>query len=53
MDSSLKLPKIHDAYVIMDGNEVYGICVNKKSAEEIVSYFPDALTIVKTEIDYN
>jgi hypothetical protein len=53
MDSSFKLPKIHTAYVIMDGNEVYGVYVHKKSAEEIASYFPDALKIVKTEIDYN
>ena len=37
----------------MDGNEVYGVYVKKESAEEIVSYFPDLLTIVKTEIDYN
>ena len=53
MDSSLKLPKIHDAYVLMNGNEIHGVYVKKESAEEILSYFPDSLRIVKTEIDYN
>jgi hypothetical protein len=53
MDRSLRLPEIHTAYVIMDGNKVYGVYVHKKSAEEIASYFPDTLRIVKTEIDYN
>tara|TARA_R110002012_G_C11496732_1_gene596836 strand:+ start:522 stop:683 length:162 start_codon:yes stop_codon:yes gene_type:complete len=53
MDSCFKLPEIHTAYVVMDGNEVYGVYVKKESAEEILSYFPDSLRIVKTEIDYN
>ena len=53
MDSCFKLPKIHTAYVVMNGNEVDSVFVKKESAEERVSYFPDVLTIVKTEIDYN
>lgn len=53
MDSSLKLPKIDDVYVVMDSNGVYGVYTKKEGAEEIVSYYPDELFIVKTELHYN